>query len=121
MSRHVSQNEMLRHLSGLWLLLVFSAAMFGQPGSGIVRGVITDESGALVPGAKVTVSNARGPVKSVTAAGDGNYSVTGLPPGRYVVQAASPGLVQLQPATVDVSGGLQPGSRGGAQSESYLA
>src|SRR6202162_3173781 len=110
MSRHVSQNKMLRHLSGLWLLLVFSAAMFGQPGSGIVRGVVTDESGALVPGAKVTVSSASGPVKSVTAAGDGNYSVTGLSPGRYVVQAASPGLVQAQPATVDVSGGLQPAS-----------
>jgi hypothetical protein len=107
-SRHVSQNKMLRHLSGLWLLLAFSAAMFGQPGSGIVRGVVTDESGALVPGAKVTVSNASGPVKSVTAAGDGNYSVTGIPPGKYLVQAASPGLVQAQPATVDVSGGLQP-------------
>ncbi len=49
---------MQRHLSGLWLLLTFSAAIFGQPGSGVVRGVVTDESGALVPGAKVTVSNA---------------------------------------------------------------
>ncbi len=108
MSRHVSQNKMLRHLSELGLLLVFSVAMFGQPGSGIVRGVVTDESGALVPGAKVTVSNASGPVKSITAAGDGNYSVTGLPPGKYLVQASSPGLVQAQPAAVDVSGGVQP-------------
>ncbi len=108
MSRHASQNKMLRHLSGVGLLLVFSAAIFGQPGSGVVRGVVTDESGALVPGAKVTVSNAAGPVKSVTAAGDGNYSVTGLPPGKYLVQASSPGLVQAQPAAVDVSGGVQP-------------
>jgi carboxypeptidase family protein len=108
MSRHVSQNKMLRHLSGVGLLLVFSAAIFGQPGSGVVRGVVTDESGALVPGARVTVSNAAGPVKSVTAAGDGNYSVAGLPPGKYMVQASSPGLVQAQPAAVDVNGGLQP-------------
>src|ERR1700676_603235 len=101
--------EMLRHLSGRLLPLAFSVAvLFGQPGSGIVRGVITDESGALVPGAKITVSNDSGPVKSVTAGGDANYSVTGLPPGKYVVQAASPGLVQPQLSTVDVSGGLQP-------------
>ena len=99
---------MLRHLSALLLPLAFSVAMFGQPGSGVVHGVVTDESGALVPGAKVTVSNATGPVKSVTAADNGNYSVTGLPPGKYVVQASSPGLVQFQPAPLDVSGGVQP-------------
>src|ERR1700732_2231493 len=107
MRRHVSPNKIVRHLSGLWLL-AFSVAMFGQPGSGVVRGVVTDESGALVPGARVTVSNASGPVKSVTGADNGNYSITGLPPGKYTVQASSPGLVQFQPATVDVSGGLQP-------------
>ena len=99
---------MLKQLSALLPLLAFSAALFGQPGTGVVRGVVTDESGALVPGAKVTVSNARGPVKSVTAADNGNYSITGLPQGKYVVQASSPGLVQPQPATLDVSGGLQP-------------
>src|SRR6202030_745631 len=103
-----TSNQMQRHLSGLWLLLTLSAAIYGQPGSGVVRGVVTDESGALVPGAKVTVSNTAGPIKSVTAAGDGNYSVTGVPPGKYLVQASSPGLVQAQPVTVDVSGGQQP-------------
>ena len=99
---------MSKCLLALLLLLAFSVAMFGQPGSGVVRGVVTDESGALVPGARITVSNASGPVKSVTGAGDGNYSVTGLPAGKYTVQASSPGLVQFQPATVDVSGGTQP-------------
>src|SRR5579862_4259083 len=100
--------KMLRNIAELALLLALSPAIFGQPGSGVVRGVVTDESGALVPGAKITVSNSGGPVKSVTASGDGNYSVTGLPPGKYAVQASSPGLIQNQPATVDVSGGVQP-------------
>ncbi len=100
--------EMLRNLSMLWLLLTLAAAMFAQPGSGIVRGVVTDESGALVPGAKVTVSNPAGPVKSVTAAGDGNYSVTGIPPGKYIVRASSPGLVQAQASTVEVGTAAQP-------------
>ena len=88
----------------LLLLLSFSLSVLAQTGTGMLRGVITDESGALVPGAKVTVSNAAGPVKSVTAASDGSYSMAGLPSGKYTVQATSPGLVQFQPAMVDISG-----------------
>ncbi len=68
-----------------------------------MHGAVTDESGAVIPGAKVTVSTAAGPVKSVTATDDGNYSITGLQPGKYTVQATSPGLQQIQPAAVDLS------------------
>ena len=64
----------------LLLLLTLLPATYAQP-AGIVHGVVTDESGALVPGAKVTVSNAAGPVKSATAGDDGNYSVAGLDAG----------------------------------------
>ena len=69
--------------------------------------MVTDESGALVPGAKVTVSNAAGPVKSGTAGDDGSYSINGVPPGKYTVQATSPGLQQAQPLAVDLSGVAQ--------------
>jgi hypothetical protein len=98
---------MLKRLFVVSLLLSFAAAMCAQS-LGTVRGVVTDESGALVPGAKVTVSNAAGPVKSATAGNDGSYSIAGIAPGTYTVRAASPGLVQFQPATVDVSGGGTP-------------
>jgi len=91
----------------LCLFLSCSLALFSQqPGS--VRGVVTDESGALVPGARVTVSNATGPVKAATAGNDGSYSITGLPPGQYLVRANSPGLVQFQPASLDIQAGAQP-------------
>jgi hypothetical protein len=86
------------------LLLTFSLAMSAQQ-LGILRGVVTDESGALVPGAKVVVSDGARPVKSVTAGNDGSYSIAGIPSGKYTVQASSPGLVQFQPATVEINGG----------------
>lgn len=89
---------MSKHKTLLLLLLTVALAMYGQTGTGILHGVITDESGALVPGAKVTVSNENGPVKSITAGSDGSYSIAGLAPGTYSVQATSPGLVQFQPA-----------------------
>src|SRR5580698_4525619 len=86
----------------LLLLLTILPATYAQP-SGIVHGVVTDESGALVPGAKVTVSNAAGPVKTGTAGNDGSYSINGIPSGQYNVVATSPGLQQAQPFAVDLS------------------
>jgi hypothetical protein len=93
---------MSKKLIALLLPLVCSLARHAQQ-LGILHGTVMDESGALVPGAKVTVSNAAGPVKSVVAGNDGTYSIAGLAPAKYTVQAVSPGLVQFQPATVDLS------------------
>jgi hypothetical protein len=68
-----------------------------------IRGVVADPSGALVPGARVTVST-RGAIDRQTATGpDGSYTVVGLAPGRYTVKVATPGLVQSAPATVELS------------------
>src|SRR5260370_25326052 len=96
---------MSKQLLVVFLLLILSLALSAQQ-LGILRGVVTDESGALVPGAKVVVSDdgAR-PVKSVKGGNDGSYSIAGIPPGKYTVQASSPGLVQFQPATVEINGG----------------
>ncbi|HTR36504.1 MAG TPA: carboxypeptidase-like regulatory domain-containing protein [Bryobacteraceae bacterium] len=89
------------------LLLALSLASFGQS-TGVVRGVVSDESGAVVPGAKVTLSTPGGPAKSTTSGEDGAYAITGVAPGKYSVQASSPGLTQPQPLTVDVGQGPQP-------------
>jgi Carboxypeptidase regulatory-like domain len=90
----------------LLLLLTLLPAIHAQP-AGVVHGIVTDESGAIIPGAKVTVSNATGPVKSATAGDDGNYSVLGLGEGAYTVQASAPGLQQLKPSPVELRGGTQ--------------
>jgi hypothetical protein len=95
---------MSKKLLALLLFLTSSLALHAQQ-LGILHGTVMDESGALVPGAKVTVSNAAGPVKSATSGDDGSYSIAGLVPGKYTVQASSPGLVQFQPATVDIATG----------------
>jgi hypothetical protein len=95
---------MSKTLIALLLLLISSLAIYAQQ-LGILHGTVLDESGALVPGAKVTVSNAAGPVKSATAGSDGGYSIAGLAPGKYTVQVTFPGLAQAQPATVDLSNG----------------
>jgi len=90
------------------LLAAFVVALGGSllaQQTGILRGQVTDESGAAVPGATVTISLGGKPVKSVTTAADGSYSVAGLQPGSYTVLSASPGLKQFEPVKVDVESG----------------
>jgi hypothetical protein len=87
----------------LLLLTLLPPAMLAQPAA-TVHGAVTDESGAVIPGAKVTVSTTAGPVKSGTAGDDGSYSITGLQPGKYSILATSPGLQQAQPFAIDLTG-----------------
>jgi hypothetical protein len=95
---------MSKKLIALLLPLTFSWALQAQQ-LGILKGTVMDESGALVPGAKITVSNAAGPVKSAVASDTGAYSIAGIASGKYTVQVTSPGLVQFQPASVDIAAG----------------
>ena len=70
-----------------------------------LHGVVTDESGAVVPGARVAIA---GPVSRTTAAAnDGSYSFTDLPPGTYTAQASAPGLGLRQTVTVASPTGTQ--------------
>jgi hypothetical protein len=72
-----------------------------------LRGQVTDESGALVPGAKVSVNAAGGAAKATKSDEGGAYNLTGLAPGDYSVQASAPRLVQTQPAKIALKPGPQ--------------
>lgn len=83
-------------ISLLFLLLIaFSGGLFAQS-TGTINGRVTDSSGAVVPGATVTVTNsATGITRTTTTINDGLYNVTGLVPGQYDVQVAATGLEKV--------------------------
>ena len=60
------------------LLLLLSGSLLAQTAT--LRGVITDETGAVVPAATVTV-NGTSSTKSVTTGSEGAYLIAGLPGG----------------------------------------
>jgi hypothetical protein len=97
---------MVKCISAVCVLVMMAGALCAQP-AGSLKGQVTDESGALVPGAKVTAVGPGGAAKVTTSGPDGSYALIGLAPGSYTVQAAAPGLKQFQPVKVEVAGGAQ--------------
>jgi len=77
-----------------------------QGGTGTIRGAVTDESGAVLPGVTVTVTNVgtRLAISAVTDA-QGDYQIGSLDSGRYEVSGTLPGF-RGQPATVTVGDGV---------------
>ncbi len=72
--------------------LVFSASALAQFRSAI-EGTVTDSSGAVVPDAKVTLTNVdTGISTSVQSNGEGLFRFPSLPPGRYKVTTTKQGF-----------------------------
>ena len=66
---------------------------------------MTDESGAVIPGATVRVTNSAGVAKIATAGGDGSFRVVGLAPGQYTVRVTAGGMSPYENAAVQISVG----------------
>lgn len=79
-------------------------ALLAPPPRGVVRGRVTDESGAVVVGATVRLSGAGGGKTTKTGV-DGGFVFSEVEAGEYRVRASAPQLGQPEPAVVTVSGG----------------
>src|SRR6476660_2818105 len=81
----------LRVLGTLLLLafgLLLPALAGAQTGAASLTGIVTDETGAAVPGATVTATNQATNVEYTAVSNDaGSYTVTSLPVGAYIVKA----------------------------------
>src|SRR5688572_27697747 len=79
--------------AALTLGLITSSTVLAQTGAGSVTGIITDQSGATVPGATVTATNQATNVAYTAVVNEaGNYTVTSLPVGTYVVKSELSGF-----------------------------
>ncbi len=95
-------------------LLVFSAALvcLAQIPTGAIEGTITDPTGAVVPNAKVTITEpSTGRTISLTTTSAGLYSARNLIPSVYDVRVEAPGFAvkELRDIKVD-SGAVVNGS-----------
>lgn len=75
------------------MAFVFAAAAFAQLGNVAISGTVTDPSGAVIAGAKVTVTNkATSFVREDTTNGSGQFNITALPPATYTVSISASGF-----------------------------
>ena len=89
----------------LVLLLLFPAVVWAQ--TAVLRGVVTDSTGAVIPKAVITAKGSNGSIQTSTAGDDGSYTFTALQPGDYTVTAEAPQLMLLQPVRVAIRTGGQ--------------
>lgn len=79
---------------------------FAQSSKGIVVGTVTDPSGALVPGATVTIKNKEtGVERQTVSTADGAYRLDAVDPGSYVLTVTASGFKSFTVDTVPVSAG----------------
>src|SRR3954469_20941157 len=95
----------LRTYAILLLAAFLASASWAQTAAtSTVRGVMTDDSGAVVPAASVTLTG-NGATKTAQTQADGTYTFNSVAPGQYHVKVTFPGF-----AAVDKPVNVTPGA-----------
>lgn len=87
----------------LFLALLITGPLFAQTGTGTLRGVVKDPSGAGVVGATVIVTDASGQATTLTVNRQGLYEAKNLAPGTYKVQALAKGFSLFEKDDVQIT------------------
>jgi len=93
----------MKMLAYLFFVLLGSVPAFAQ--TGMLKGVLTDESGGVVAGAKVTLADSSGQIREPVSNKEGAYSFSNTPFGDYVASASQ--LTLPEPAQVRLSSAVQ--------------
>ena len=94
----------VRKIASFGLIVALSATLvIAQQNRGSVRGVVTDELGAAIVGASITLTDSSGAQKKTITNGEGVYTFSGLAPGKYVLQATAPGFANAPDREVNIT------------------
>lgn len=93
-----------RTIVALVILIALAGLAAAQATLGIIKGRVLDETGAVIPGAAVSITSGRF-TRTVTSGNDGSYTVVGIPTGIYTVKVTSPGMAAYQASNVQVNAG----------------
>jgi hypothetical protein len=92
-----------RLAASLALTLLVAGSLFGQGNTGSILGSVTDASGAVVPNARISITNTRTGVQAAaTTDALGNYSFNFLAPGSYQVEAEVSGFKKFTRENVNL-------------------
>ena len=104
---NVSKNLLRQSLGVVLIVLLSTTIALAQQARGTLRGVISDELGATIVGATVTLTDANGVEKTTTTNGEGVYVFSGVAPGKYSLRAAATGFAVSDETEVDLNAGTR--------------
>ena len=83
--------------------LLFSLSAAAQSTAGRILGTITDQSGAAVAGANVTVTDVqRGTSRTLVSDASGDFLAADLPPGEYKVRVEAKGFKSIERPNIQI-------------------
>ena len=100
---HLFSKPYFATLSMLCMLLMAGVA-FGQ-NVGMIQGTVSDDTGAIIPGATVSAVNSRGIPKTAGTNEIGAYTINGLSPGVYTIRITTTGFAPFEKRGVEISPG----------------
>ena len=91
--KNLSNQKFMQAFSILTIVLFLSYGIFAQSNTGSITGVVTDQNGAVVPNASVTVTNVgTNDTRTVQTNTDGFYEVPSLSTGVYKITSTANGF-----------------------------
>src|SRR5712692_3686451 len=84
-------------LGGVMGMLLLCLPLFSQGSSGHILGTVTDQSGGVISGATVTITDTdRGVTKTLVTNEPGEYNAPNLTPGNYKVRVEAKGFKTIE-------------------------
>jgi hypothetical protein len=113
-----NMKQLIRASLGLAILWPALAAVAQNTNSGEIRGVVTDSSGAIIPGATVKVDDVDKGISHIyTTDSSGLYDTGSIVPDHYLITITAPGFqsyvrgpITLQVATVTIDAAMAVGA-----------
>jgi hypothetical protein len=92
----------------LFVFFLVSPSVRPQGNQGTIEGIVVDQSGAALPGAKLTATNdATGIHFQTTSDSNGLFTFTVLPVGAYTIEVEHPGFAKLTHRNIALSVGAR--------------
>ncbi len=86
------------------IVAIVAGPAFAQAPTGRLQGQVADPTGAVIPGASVTVKNSSGLVVAAKSGGAGEYEFRNLAPGKYTVTVTAKGFAPVTQEVEIVAG-----------------
>lgn len=90
------------------ILALACTQLFAQaPANSVLKGLVSDPSGAAIPGASITLSGAEGFIKVASSDAEGKFTIPNVPSGKYTIRVSSTGFTLFEQQNFEIQGGRQ--------------